>query len=150
MFLRGQSYVLMNNLLFKDIVEISRRPATSSWRVSLSHSSFRTVGCEHGGTWHFTTATMKINIAWPSVFWNANFHGYVVQLFDVWIRNVLRWSGAEGFSQFLLLPLGAFLNRQVRASMQGHRLFQISLHHLTLVRKETQIHQSCKTSENFP
>lgn len=32
------------------------------------------------------------------------------------------WSGAEGFSQFLLLPLGAFLNRQARASMQGHRL----------------------------
>jgi len=48
-------------------VELSRRPATPFWRVSLSHSSFRAVGCEHGGTFYSTTATMKINIAWPSV-----------------------------------------------------------------------------------
>lgn len=137
---------------FKNIVEISKRQATSSWRVSLSHSSFRVVGCEHGGSLHFTTATKNIYIAWQSVLLNANFHCCVIVIWsmdqecaqDIW------WSGAGGFSQFLFMPLKAFLSWQVRASMQGHRTFHISSHHLTPVRKETQIHWSCKPSENFP
>lgn len=63
------------------------------------------------------------------------------------IRGSLR---AAGFSQFSFLAPGAFLSWQFRASRQDHRVFHISSHHLTLARKETQIHWSCKNFRKFP
>ena len=56
----------------------ARREATSSWKDSLSHSSFGAAGCEHTGTLHLSTATVKMNTVWPSVLSHANLHGLIV------------------------------------------------------------------------